>query len=266
MRIRENTNNRLVVIDFHWKIGAIFVASGLFMVFKLIQGDPQLNGENFYGGLVSIVFCLTGGLFFIWIKSFIFDRTTNTFTWQQKRITGFKSGTVHFSEIRSLALQTRTVGSHSTLGYRVALTKKDGEEIPFSPAYSAGEKDNCEQTIKIIQGFLSVEISNTEQIGRTSVEEMVAKGDLINAMKYLQELEDINLTEAKRQVDKIREEQLRNAPMTQENFEEKQELAKSREQLIAEGKLVKAINLIMQEDGVSRSKARGIIKEIKKRM
>lgn len=263
MKIIESTDRKLVVEDFSWRMGAVFGSSSLYAIWK-ISGIKFSNLEDILGPFLALAMMLLATALLTYRTRFDFDLDSKKVKWFSKRITGFKGGEFPLSDIGNVVIQGSTAGnSNNVPTYSITIEKTDGSKIPLSPAYIADEKGNTE-AIEKIRELLTMD-TDISEIKDQSVESMVADGRIVDAIKMVRNWQGVSLTDAHNIIKEIEQEQLRNAPITKENIAAKKELSKGREQLIVEGKLVRAINVIMKEDGVSRAEGRKIIKEIKKR-
>ncbi len=201
MKITKTDSNNLIITDAPLYPGIVFLPASVFAFYKLIERlcksmDPD---RELFGILAGVVIPLLVVGFMNEFTTFHFKIGERALSWKRAGIFGRKGGTVLFSNIRKVVIET----SHQrfTTTYRLAITTNDGG-IPMTRYYKAGEryKKELESIAELIGSAVG---RDHERFIEDSILELVAAGRRIDAVRLAREHYKFGLTEAKRFIDDL---------------------------------------------------------------
>lgn len=150
-----------------------YLMAGTFLVVAGFVVFVSSGEAWFFSGIMGIV--AIAMILFSSSLTVTADRTTQTLTLAYKSIFQQNEKTFHFSEIASLDLaisqRSRTSrGRRRRTNYRVEMTLKDGQVVPFRGYYSGGrtDKQNMVNRLRAVLGHAPVDYSLEGSIQNTS--------------------------------------------------------------------------------------------------
>lgn len=207
MKVSRVDSNNLIIKDAPLYPGIVFLPWSAFAFYKLVEHlsrsmDPD---RELFGTLASAVIPLIAVGLMNEFVSFHFNIGERTLSWKRTGLFGRKGGTVLFSDIRKVVIETSSEHSRvSTTTYRLAIKTND-DSIPMTRYYSGGEryKKELESIAELIDGALGREGRDHKRFIEDSILELVAAGRRIDAVRLAREHYKFGLTEAKRFIDEL---------------------------------------------------------------
>lgn len=204
MKVGRADSSNLIIKDAPLYPGIVFLPVSVFAFYKLAERlcrstDPD---KELFGILAVAVFPLIGvGLMNEFVR-FHFNIRKRTLYWKRTGLFGRKGGSVLFSDIRKVVIETSS--DHSRLSpttYRLAITTNDSS-IPMTRYFKAGEqyKKNLESIAELIDVALG---RDHKRFIEDSILKLVAAGRRINAIRLAREHYKIGLAEATRFIDEL---------------------------------------------------------------
>ena len=190
MHALRKTNQDLVFVDSTIWLAVLLLGFSVFAAYRsYVQGVRM--------GYVAVGFLLLCGFIF-WRKERVtFDAARQQAEWIRRRDFRLASGTVPFSEITGIGMET-TTASHGELAYRLTILTKD-KPVPMSDVYS-GNLGHYESIRQEILAFLKIDggdaASSVGSAHDNSVEALLRQGRKIDAINLVRVSEKVGLTEA----------------------------------------------------------------------
>lgn len=201
MKISNTDSNNLTITDAPLYPGIVFLPTSVFAFYKLIERlcKSMEPDRELFGILAVVVIPLLVVGFMNEFTTFHFNIGERTLSWKCAGIFGRKGGTVLFSNIRKVVIETSY--QRFTTTYRLAITTNDGT-IPMTRYYKAGEryKKELESIAELIGGAVG---RDHKRFIEDSILELVAAGRRIDAVRLAREHYQFGLTEAKRFIDEL---------------------------------------------------------------
>jgi hypothetical protein len=174
-------------------LGLIFLA---WLVVHWLTGHP--NHERTAGLIGASLTCLLC-LFFSETSDFEFDMETRCLTWSRRVGLRRQSGTMPFEEIEQVVVRTALGSNVHAQRNRVVLITRHGE-LPLAIAYRLSEEHTANaERLRIFLG------QKQNDALPTSIDDLVAAGRDVDALRELRFAEGISLTEAHDRVAAIRQ-------------------------------------------------------------
>lgn len=200
MKIVRQTETELVVQDSSMWLSVVLAACAFFPTYIAIS---QHDHRMFRAAGALTLFAIP------WLRraTFAFDGATQTIRWRRLRYLWTRTGSIPFSDVRGIDIQSTLGGNSNVTIYRLALVTPQAT-VPMSDVYSSGES-RIVSVRDAIEGFLKL-----APTGRTasrtmaadfdaSVRSLVQEGRKIDAIQLLQSFEKLSLTEATQRVNAI---------------------------------------------------------------
>lgn len=198
MHITRRTNQELVVVDGMIWLSIVFVCVAGFMGFQAVaQREPKFWISVGLLGLFA---------FISWRReSVTFDAAEQQVQWSRRRAFSVASGTVPFSDMRGIILDSMT-DNHGVLTYRLTIMTT-GEPVPMSDAYGGGQA-HYEGLRKQILEFLHMDKTtqpSSEPGDEASVRALLTQGRKVEAIEIMRSRYQLGLAEAVDRVNEIDE-------------------------------------------------------------
>ena len=174
---------------------ALFVGVAGYDVFVGARGTDRLIGL-----LASAATCFAISIVFLETARFEFSRPAHIVTWRRRWALRERSGSIPFSEIQSVQVE-RPIGDTGTPSRRVTLKTKDGSVVPLTVGY---RPDADDAIVKIADRIRALLGHDAEATAQQDLEDLIAAGKTIDAIRILRERDGLSLTDAKRRVDDLR--------------------------------------------------------------
>jgi len=174
---------------------ALFVGVAGYDFFVGARGTDRLIGL-----LASAATCFGVAILFLETARFEFSRPMRMVTWRRRWALRERSGTIPFSEIQSVAVE-RPIGDDGTPSRRITLKTRDGTVVPLTVGYRPDADDAIVKIADRIRGLLGQDAQATAQ---QDLDDLIATGRTIEAIKILRETEGLSLTDAKQRVEELR--------------------------------------------------------------
>jgi hypothetical protein len=195
MHIVRKTNQELVVVDGSIWISVFLLCAAAFMGF---QGVAKKT-PNWW----ILVALLALFAFIAWRRETVtFDAARQEVQWVRRRAFSLAGGTVAFSEIKGIALDSMT-DNHGVLTYRLTILTA-GKPVPMSDGYGGGE-GHYESLRKQILEFLGMDKdaqSSAEPGDEASIRSLLMQGRKVDAITAMRARYQLGLAEA---VDRVNE-------------------------------------------------------------
>ncbi len=201
MKIVRQTETELVVQDSSMWLSVVLAACALFPLYIAIA---QHDHRMFRAAGALALFAIP------WLRraTFTFDGATQTIRWRRLRYLWTRTGSIPFSDVRGIDIQSTMGGNSNVTLYRLALVTGQAT-VPMSDVYSCGES----RVVSVrdgIERFLRLRPAGTPAIPHsmksgfdTSVRSLVQEGRKIDAIQLLQSFDKLSLAEATQRVNAI---------------------------------------------------------------
>lgn len=179
------------------------------LVLSLVSLSNQ-DYEEFYGGMLGFIICFFGFVVLFEKYRFEFCSATGRLEWSQRGLFSSKGGIVPLSEIENVILKTHS--DEGDLHYIVFLTTARGKmprnvygtnEKQIRVTNASVSKEEAEKISNLIRRTLG---KSDVDIIEESIREMVKAGRIIDACKLAEEHYNVNITEARKRIDQIKQE------------------------------------------------------------
>jgi hypothetical protein len=201
MKISKTDSNNLIIIDTPLYPAIVCLPVSIFVFYKLVERlcKSMEPDRELFGILAGIGIMLLAVGFMNEFATFRFNIGERTLSWKRAGIFGRKGGTVLFSNIRKVVIETSHVKFTTT--FRLAITTNDGT-IPMTRYYKAGEryKKELESIAELIGSAVG---RDHKRFIEDSILELVAAGRRIDAVCLVREHYKLGLTEAKKFIDEL---------------------------------------------------------------
>jgi hypothetical protein len=205
MHALRKTNQDLVFKDSTIWLAVVLLGFSLFAAYRSYIASSR-------GGFLAVGFLLLFSFLF-WRREIVsFDAGRQQVEWTRRRAFKVASGTVAFSEITGIGMET-TSGSHGELSYRLTILTRD-KPVPMSDVYN-GNRGHYESIRREILGFLHLDsgpaksVQGADQSGgvddEASVVSLLKQGRRIDAIELVRSTQKLSLTEATQRVAQILE-------------------------------------------------------------
>lgn len=174
---------------------AVFLGTAAYDVFIGTRGTDRLVGL-----LGASATCLLIAVVFLETAHFEFSRPTHIVTWRRRWALRERSGSIPFSEIQSVQVE-RPIGDTGTPSRRVTLKTKDGSVVPLTVGY---RPDADDAIVKIADRIRALLGHDAEATAQQDLDDLIAAGKTIDAIRILRERDGLSLTDAKQRVDELR--------------------------------------------------------------
>ena len=198
MKILRQTETELVVQDSSIWMGVLLAACAFLPLYIAISQHEHR--------LFLAFGCLT--LFAIpWIRrsTFTFDAATQSIRWARLRYLWTRTGSLSFSDVQSVDMQSTLSGQANVTIYRLALVIAQGP-VPMSDVYSSGE-NQFTSVRDAIQRFLRIDPNSATPSLATgldiSIRALLQQGRKLDAIQLLRNTEKLSLTAATQRIDAI---------------------------------------------------------------
>lgn len=201
MRIRREPDGSLELRESPAVARAAMLVGAVAIPWAAMTGRPTAghDGLRIVLGFVAGAFLLLGALL-VEKRRFRFDLPERRLHWQRSRLIGNRSGTLAFSEIRSVVAQPRMEDDNPRtrrLTYRPVLLTMEGEVV-LSNTSSLEAKD-YEALLSQIREVIGL----TDTAPADSIVDLVRAGRLIDAVTVVRRQLGLSLEEAEQRVRQI---------------------------------------------------------------
>jgi len=131
---------------------------------------------------------------------FRFDPLLQSIDWQQRWAFRHRRGTLAFGDVRHVGLE-RPIGDQGVPSHRVVLHLANGEVLPVTVGYRPDDDQSIARAADTVRRVLG----HAPPSAAESARRLIEQGRTIDAVRLLAEWEGLSLTEAKAQVDRLRE-------------------------------------------------------------
>lgn len=219
MKIIRQTPAELVVQDSSLWISLICALAATFLLYFVVA---QHQTRVWY----AIAFFLLCALVWLRRSTFTFSAATQRIDWNRLRFFTTKTGTIAFSDVRSINIESSS-SDKGTLTYRLAIATISQGIVPMSGVYTSGQRhieslrDTVQQFVKPADSgatpaafsTASASIPLNADAARTaalndSIRGLLQQGRKVDAILLVRQSEHLDLTEATFRVNHI-ESQLR---------------------------------------------------------
>jgi len=193
MHVTCKTNQELLVVDGSIWLSVFFLCAAAFIAVMSVTH----NMRNWWvsAGLLALFAFIT------WRRETVsFDVASQHVHWVRRRAFKLASGTVAFSDIQGITIESMS-GNHSALSYRLTILTTD-KPVPMSDGYGGGQA-HYEVLRKQILEFLGMD--KTAFPGpddEASIRALLLQGRKIDAVEFARTNYQLDLTEA---VDRVNE-------------------------------------------------------------
>jgi hypothetical protein len=196
MHVTRKTNQELVILDSSIWISVFLLCVSLFVAYRvMLQHNPRS--------------LLLDGLFLIFILLFwrkeviVFDAAAQKVTWTRRRLFKVATGSIPFSDITGIGMETSTA-TNNVLVYRLTILTAQGS-LPMADNY-AGDQQKYEKLRIEILDFLkldsnenrnnSASTSSDDIDDEASIRSLLQQGRRIDAIQLVRATQNLSLTEA----------------------------------------------------------------------
>jgi hypothetical protein len=196
MHALRKTNQDLAFVDSTIWLSVLLLGFSIFAAYR-----SYVTGSR--GGFLAVGFLLLFSFLF-WRREIVtFDAGRQQAEWTRRRAFAVASGTVPFSEITGIGMET-TSGSHGEIMYRLTILTQD-KPVPMSDVYSANQR-HYESLRQEIMTFLHLDsdqakpAQGADPVGgvddEASVVSLLRQGRRIDAIQLVRSTQKIGLAEA----------------------------------------------------------------------
>lgn len=193
MHVARKTNQELVILDSSIWISVFLLCISVFAAYRL---SVQHNTK----GLLSLAFMLLFILLF-WRKEVVsFDAARQQVTWTRRRLFRVATGTISFSEITGIGMETTS--ADRALTYRLTILTAQGS-TPMSDSYAGGQQkyEKLRQEIldflKLDPGVAPSDSALANGINdEASVRALLKQGRKVDAIQLVRISQKLSLVEA----------------------------------------------------------------------
>jgi hypothetical protein len=193
MHVTRKTNQELVVIDGSIWMSVLFLCAVAFISFQGLTHSMR----NWWvaAGALSLF------AFLMWRRETVtFDVAGQQVHWVRRRAFKLASGTIPFSDMRGITIESMS-GNHNALSYRLTILTTD-KPVPMSDEYGGGQA-HYEALRKQILEYVGMDKSGSPgQDHETSIRALLLQGRKVDAVAFVRENYQLDLTEA---VDRVNE-------------------------------------------------------------
>lgn len=196
MHITRQANQELVVVDGSIWLSVFLLCAAAFIGFQAVaQNTPNWW---FLVGLMSL-FALIA-----WRRETVtFDAGSQQVRWVRRRAFKLATGTVSFSEMRGITIESMS-GNHGALSYRLTILTT-GKPVPMADGYGGGQA-HYEMLRKQILEFLNMDKTASPGPGdEASIRALLQQGRKLDAVEFVRASYQLDLTEAVNRVNEIDE-------------------------------------------------------------
>lgn len=196
MHITRKTNQELVVVDGSIWISVFLLCAAAFIGFlAAVHETPRLW---FSAGLLSLF------AFIAWRRETVtFDSASQQVKWVRRRAFMLASGTVSFSEMRGITMESMH-DNHGALSYRLTILTTD-KPVPMADGYGGGQA-HYEALRKEILEFLKMDkTASPGPDDEASIRALLQQGRKVDAVAFVRTNYQLDLTEAVDRVNEIDE-------------------------------------------------------------
>jgi hypothetical protein len=179
-----------------------FVLMSMIGAFQLYRQPLGWESEQVHGSLAGCgFFALLFVLFFERVR-FAFDRRLKLIVWRRRRALRAKGGEVPFSSVVRILVSVPIGDQGHPPNRQIILKLKEGV-LPLTLTTTTDVDDVQLHLAERLRQFMG---EDPRDPAAASIEEAIAAGQIIQAVKLLREQEGMSLTEAKLRVSEIEEE------------------------------------------------------------
>jgi hypothetical protein len=197
VRVETDRSGRVTVSANSTLMPAFFALCGLGTLILAISMWLRGNAETgkLIGASISAAMFLGAGAVFYERSRFVFDPGTRTVGWSRRRLNSEKSGRLSFDQITGVVLQRSSSERNAT--QRIALETTAGE-LPVTIAYGGSDQHLADvaQAIKAVLG-------QHGDLSDDSIRAALAAGRKIEAIAMARTIHGLDLTDAKKLVDRM---------------------------------------------------------------
>lgn len=193
MHVTRKTNQEMVVVDGSIWLSVFFLCAAAFIAFQGVTHNMR-NGW-IPAGLFSLL------AFIMWRRETVtFDTAGQQVHWVRRRAFKLASGTIAFSDLRGITIESMT-GNHNVLTYRLTILTTD-KPVPMSDEYGGGQA-HYEALRKQILQFLNMDQTESPGPGdEASIRALLQQGRKLDAVALVRSNYQLDLAEA---VDRVNE-------------------------------------------------------------
>lgn len=201
MKISRVDSSNLIIKDTPLYPGIVWLPVCAFVLYKLVERltlSLELD-RDLFGMLAAIIIPLIAVGLMNEFTTFHFNIGERTLYWKRAGLFGRKKGSLPFSDIRKVIIETSS--QRLTTTYRLAIAAGDGS-IPMTRYFNGGEryKKELESIAELIDGALG---RDHKRFIEDSILELVAAGKKIDAVRLAREHYKLGLTEAVKFIDEL---------------------------------------------------------------
>jgi hypothetical protein len=190
MHALRKTNQELAFVDSTIWIAVLLLGFSIFGAYKSYEQGSR-------AGFVAVAFALLCSFLF-WRKEIVtFDAGRQQAEWTRRRAFTAASGTVPFSEITGIGMET-TAAKNNVLCYRLTILTND-KPVPMSDTYSANQT-HYEAMRQQILAFLKLDggnaVSSVPRAHDNAIQALLRQGRKVDAIELVRASEKIGLAEA----------------------------------------------------------------------
>jgi hypothetical protein len=204
MHVVRKTNQELVIVD-----SSIWIS--IFLLCASVPVTYASIGRSQPKGFLVVGFFLLFVLLFWRREIVVFDAARQQAEWTRRRLFKVAAGTIPFSEITGIGLETTSAGHSQT--FRLTILTAGGP-VAMSDSYSSNLQ-NYENLKRDILDFVKIDSGPNEPIpgplaassvaDEASIRSLLEQGRKIDAIQLIRSTQKISLTEAHDLVEKMSE-------------------------------------------------------------
>ena len=194
MHIARRSNQELVIVDSSIWLSLPLLCGFVVILYRLVPIHARL--VDYLGAAFLLLFALV-----FWRKEVVvFDAGRQQAEWTRRRLFRLATGTIPFSEISGIGMET-TSAKNNVLVYRLTILTTHGS-VPMADNY-AGDRQKYEKLKREILEFLHLDAGDANSAAgssgiddEASVRSLLEQGRRIDAIQLVRSTQKIGLAEA----------------------------------------------------------------------
>lgn len=204
MKLTEINGGGLMVEHDDTRVARLLLAIGLaLLLLGLYRYYVTHDREKLVGGSAAFATCVVAWFFVGERAVFRVEPQMGLIRWKRRRMFVSREGAIHFSDVRSVLVQT-PIGDRGIPSRRVAIITRDGKEFPIATAYKPDNDDACPALAARLREVLS--IKPLSEGAMADVAALAAEGREMDAIRSLRGInKGMSLADARAEVKRMRE-------------------------------------------------------------
>jgi hypothetical protein len=176
-------------------LASLLIATAAYDYFVGTGGTDRLIGL-----LAGAATCALTGIMILEQARIQVNPRTRTIVWARRWGFGRRSGSLSFDDVKSIGAE-RPLGDDGLASRRIVLRTRDGGTIPFTVGYRVDANGDVLRVVEQIRQM----VGGGDRKPSDVLQSLIDAGQTIEAVKFLRETRGLSITEAKSEVDVLKE-------------------------------------------------------------